>query len=305
MKNVETSNLVLLIKNNLEDAETPVVASAIVNSHLDVGRTAPHFENLKQLLDRCPYPRENEEDAELINRRVSYEELLWNVRASDRELQSRLRQMGALCKDDRWCSVDASYLGTLLEIIILASLENGWRKGKDGIWSIPVRQMCATLQEDGHDGRLVIHCLEQYGTSTTGTGADKGDFYVLNEADVCRYFGIKMLKESATWPLDQFLLEWQESVPEGLQPELAMLKGDGLISKHPLSIKYFPVDELADEPESRFRALFKERARWEWDDLEPYVHGLAAPGQSVEALLLKHARMSQGKPTDPITYSAR
>lgn len=45
--------------------------------------------------------------------------------------------------------------------------------------------------------------------------------------------------------------------------------------------------------------------RWEWDDLRPYVEGLQGPGQTVEGLLLKYARASQARPSDPITYSSR
>ena len=45
--------------------------------------------------------------------------------------------------------------------------------------------------------------------------------------------------------------------------------------------------------------------RWEWEELQPYVQSLRGPGQTAEALLLKYARASQQRPTDPVTYSLR
>ncbi len=53
-------------------------------------------------------------------------------------------------------------------------------------------------------------------------------------------------------------------------------------------------------------ALFvASNCRWKWEELAPYVQSLRGPGQTAEALLLKYARASQQRPTDPVTYSAR
>lgn len=37
----------------------------------------------------------------------------------------------------------------------------------------------------------------------------------------------------------------------------------------------------------------------------PCVQSLRGPGQTAEALLLKYARATQQRPTDPVTYSMR
>ena len=108
-----------------------------------------------------------------------------------------------------------------------------------------------------------------------------------------------------------------------------------------MTLKAFSASSLPRTPAERFAALFRERRRWEFADLEPYLHGievrgpthsalhhpaagglqavlrqkcplvvtkhgtLQAPGQSAEALLLKYARASQQRPTDSVSYSAR
>jgi sister chromatid cohesion protein DCC1 len=97
-------------------------------------------------------------------------------------------------------------------------------------------------------------------------------------------------------------------------PSLEMLRGEarqygggagaaGL--QHPRRIKSFPLSSLPQDAPARFAALFAEQQRWEWEDLSPYVQTLRGPGQTAEALLLKYARGSQQRPTDPVTYSAR
>jgi sister chromatid cohesion protein DCC1 len=101
---------------------------------------------------------------------------------------------------------------------------------------------------------------------------------------------------------------------QGMTPSLGMLAGEARQygggagaagTEQPRRIKRFPVTALPADAPSRFAALFAESVRWEWEELEPYVRGLQGPGQTAEALLLKHARASQQRPTDPVTYSAR
>ena len=97
-------------------------------------------------------------------------------------------------------------------------------------------------------------------------------------------------------------------------PCLEMLRGEALQYgggtgaaglQQPRRIKRFPLGSLPQDAPSRFAALFAEQQRWEWEELVPYVQSLQGPGQTAEALLLKYARASQQRPTDPVTYSAR
>ncbi len=55
-------------------------------------------------------------------------------------------------------------------------------------------------------------------------------------------------------------------------PDLRMLAGEAL--RDNTSIKRYAVSDLPTDAEPRFAALFRERPRWEWADLEPYVQGL-------------------------------
>eukprot|EP00898_Chlorokybus_atmophyticus_P004132 jgi/Chlat1/471/Chrsp103S01072 len=69
-------------------------------------------------------------------------------------------------------------------------------------------------------------------------------------------------------------------------------------------VSLFRERDLPDDPDARFRALFERRARWTAEEIEPFVRRLRAPGQSIESLLLRHARLTQGTGGDAF-YSAR
>ena len=251
--------------------------------------------------------------------------------------------------------MDPDYIGTLLEVIILTAIQHDWSDNGTGStdgnsgWVIPGSKMGTILEEeDGYDPRATLHCLKLFGKPVELVHdkdimeeADGERWYRLDTEAVCRYFGIKLLKErtlpaaslgggppgrarasskkgAEMWKLEEFINAWQAAVPEGMTVNVkTMLQGYALTlsittgpSHHStntttMCIKYFSVKELPKDAERRFKALFEERARWEWGDMEAYVKGLEAPGQSVEALLMKYARASQMKPTDPVTYSAR
>jgi len=60
----------------------------------------------------------------------------------------------------------------------------------------------------------------------------------------------------------------------------------------PPVIWHFPAGELPQEPTARFNKLFSVRVKWTYAEIEPYICDLATPTQSLNALLLKHARVS-------------
>lgn len=64
-------------------------------------------------------------------------------------------------------------------------------------------------------------------------------------------------------------------------------------------------EELPSDARARFQALFRAKTLWLADDLAPYVADAAAPGQTLEALLLRHARAVQPDLSKPPMYGLR
>ncbi|GAB4813586.1 hypothetical protein N2152v2_000632 [Parachlorella kessleri] len=303
-----------LQRNKAAQAHAPVMVTAVASSHWELVRAGPRLQALDALLQEQPYGREAAEGDEAMDlddgarqpcQRYTREELLERVQASSEELDQALRERHALCLDGRYCSVDSEYLGTLLEMLLLTAVQHGWA----GDFVIPARAAGEALKSSGYDPRLTQHCLKVFGSRQGDAAAgiakeaDYEGVWRLDEQAVCRHFAQRLLASQPQWGAEEFLDAWQGSVPESMTPGWEMLRGEALVAGG--RVKRFPVEGLPKDPAGRFAALFAERERWAWEDLEPYIIGLQGPGQTVEGLLLKYARASQPKPTDPMLYSAR
>ena len=102
-----------------------------------------------------------------------------------------------------------------------------------------------------------------------------------------------------------------------------MLRGEALWegTESGQLIKRFRAVDLPTDPAARFDALFRERALWLWDDLEPcvssmavraalcccccYIHTYHLCQGNAEAVLLKYARVVQPHADDPVQYARR
>lgn len=83
----------------------------------------------------------------------------------------------------------------------------------------------------------------------------------------------RLLASNSKWKLQEFLASWQRAVPDGMNPRLQMLGGEAVVDvvgPEPW-LHQFSISSLPRKPEARFAALFKRRAKWEWEDLEPYL----------------------------------
>ena len=270
----------------------------------------------------------------------TWEELLASVQASPEELEAALIERNAVCINGKWRGIDPTHLGTLLELILLTVVEKGW-----SLDAIPAIEAGQALAPHGFSPELTEHCLKIFskpvlpGSKSTSTKAENGavsneedmmeeesgksgksennsGVYAVHAEAVCRHFGLKLLRERHRWEdVNEFEATWRASVPEGMIPSFDLLRGQALVDAEPAGpaggstgvagVQLLSVEDLPRRAAERFKFLFSVRPRWELPALEPYIEGLAGPGETVEALLLKFARVSQQKPTDPVTYSSR
>jgi sister chromatid cohesion protein DCC1 len=320
---VETSNLVLLVAGGGggggggmdagAGAAPAVTVAAVSGSNLELAPAAPRLGALRRLLAAAPYGALTPDGSDGTSvRGAAFAELLAAVPASAAELRAGLEDAGAVRLDGRWHGVDAGYLGTLLELVLLTAVERGWRG------ALPVAAAAEAAAEHGYRPELAAHCLRRFGAPAAGAALESVDLhgdgeqpaaaaYDLAPAAVCRHFGLKLLAERPRWEeRAEFAAAWAAAVPEGMAPELAMLRGEALADAEPgRGLEALPAAGLPEAAAPRFAALFAKRPRWELADLAPYVEDLAGPGQTAEELLLRYARATQARPADPVTYSAR
>lgn len=322
VKSVETTNLVLLVEDSgvsfVEDnreisGETHLEASAIVTSHLELVPIAPKFDSLDKYLADNSIAYENELHIDELSQRLvagkTWDELYNIVPASAEELKRALLARNAIYADGKWRGIDQRLIDHLFELLMLTCTEQGWN-----LSSIPVATAAKHLSEYGYPHQLTRYVIQKFSnppgsiSDATYQKVETIDEGCLNNDAICLYFGIKLLKQKPQWDaLPDFMGAWSDVVPEGLTPAIDLLRGEALIIKSSGSqgIERFSVRDLPPEAPDRFSKLFMKRVRWEYDELEPYIRSLTGPGETVETLLLKYARASQQKPSDPVTYSAR
>lgn len=73
--------------------------------------------------------------------------------------------------------------------------------------------------------------------------------------------------------MDNFMAEWTKKIPDGMQASFDMLEGEVLTEKLGIEtwVYAFSVSSLPSAPTERFSMLFRERPKWEWKDLQPYI----------------------------------
>ena len=158
----------------------------------------------------------------------------------------------------------------------------------------------------------------------------------LDAATVLRHEARKLLQRCPTWPEGSFQEAWRESLARlgvetagagersaavSLDLGTATSGGGALAGLATLllpeqtknrhgerTVVRLDASALPRDPRSRFAALFAAKARWQKEEIAPYLVGAAvAPGAAggMGALLLAHARASQSEPDSPVFFSAR
>eukprot|EP00775_Hariotina_reticulata_P009935 gene9935-10090_t len=334
-----------LQKNTAAKDYPALTATATATAHIELVEVAPNLDQLTQLLGDRPYSLEDEEDEAAIDANgdqmemdnmptpsgtmgcdntsicskrpagcFTTQELLLKVQASETELLSELQRLQAVQFDGFWRLIDQTYLGSLLEMLLVSAQEHGW-----SVQAIPLQQAVSVLRQSGYLPAVVRHCLEVFGQLVPVAQGQADAFdssntsYALNRQQVCLQYARKLLSERSVWPRAEFLAAWSQAVPEWCCPAEQMLLGEALVVQPDAAegyseprIRHFPARLLPGSPQDRFAALFAAQPRWTREQLDPYLAGLRVPGQTVEQLLLKFARASQRSPSDPtIMFVAR
>lgn len=321
IKFVATSNSVFLIppqnlvlqKEAEEDHRQPQTecdrpsagALKLAPGHMELNQIAPKLEKLKSLLSERPY---NEDDmgAEMETRGLyRWEDLLEKIQASEEELRAGLKRLAAVEIEGYWRIVESKFMGCLLDVLILNCVQHDWPLN-----ALKAADILPMLEQDGYSRKIAMHCLEVYGNTIVGS-AEEGQHemsqvWCLNERLVCLHYA-KQLMSAGRWKLDDFMEAWMQNLPSGMQASMEMLKGEALLEKFGLDmwVHPFSVSSLPATPAERFAALFRERPKWQWQDLEPYIRDLQVPGLSVEGLLIKYTRKSQPTADSSPIFSAR
>ncbi|KAJ6792062.1 sister chromatid cohesion protein DCC1 [Iris pallida] len=318
MKFVGTSNSVFLIPpgepkpqnskllpedcegNNLGVVESAASVLKVAPGSMELVQAAPRLDKLKILLNERPYSFQEDlgTDPKGTTGLYSWEDLVELVQASEGELRTGLRSLSAVEIDGYWRIIDGKSMDEVLNMIL-----NNCVLYQCPLNAIGEDHIISVLEADGYSRTIVLHCLDTYGSKVENMG---GCLWCLDERRVCLHVALRVLS-GRKMKLENFMEKWVQSIPASMKADLKMLEGEVLFEKMGVEtwLCAFSVSSLSSVPAERFAALFRERPKWEWKDLEPYIRDLKVPGLSAEALLIKYTRRSQPKADMEAIFSAR
>ncbi|XP_022147138.1 sister chromatid cohesion protein DCC1 [Momordica charantia] len=318
IKYVGTSNSVLLIppSGRLEYYENDLdshgkdssrkVASVIkvAPGIMELVEIAPRIDKLKLLLSEKPYSLADEWESDEVDK---YEKKLYNwddlinkIQASDDEMKAGLQELSAVEIDGYWRVVDEKYMDSILQMLLHNAVLNDW-----SLDALNENEVMKVMEVDGFPEKLVRHCLHVYGDKLDEDEC-KSCLWRLDQKRVCVHFAREVLRKGKM-KLESFMDEWTRKIPLGMRAVFDLLEGEVLTERIGVEtwVRGFRVSSLPSNPAERFSILFKERPKWEWKDLQPYIRDLTVPGLSSEGLLLKYTRRTQPNPNSEPVFSAR
>lgn len=280
-----------------KDSGEMVVASVIklATGNMELVEVSPRLDKLKFLLSENPYgfyeasQMDDSEGGEKSDVGLyRWEDLVDRIQASDMELRSGLEALFAVEINGYWRILDEDYKDGILNMLLHNLVLNDWSfdaLGEDEVVSV--------LVADGFPCQIAKHSLKIFGIKVD-KGIGGSCSWRLDERRVCLHFARRILR-GGKMRLENFMEEWMKKVPEGMQATFDMLEGEVLSEKLGIEtwIYSFSISTLPSNPAERFSMLFKERTKWVWKDLDPYIRDLKVPGLSSEALLLKYTRRTQ------------
>ncbi|XP_068669184.1 uncharacterized protein [Aristolochia californica] len=310
LKFVGNSNSVFLIpptnatigKTSHGNLSTIAPVIKLAPGNMELIHVAPKLDKLRTLLAQNPYRPEEEEqgDEDYQHQKGLYrwEDLTNIIQASDEELKAGLQALSAVKIGGYWRIVDDKSMNQILTLLLHNLVLHDW-----SLTSLKEDEVVDTLMADGFSRVLALHCLETY--AIKDERADES-VWSLDQKKVCIHFARQVLGEGKK-KMESFMDEWTRRIPTGMSATLEMLDGEVLIEKIGVAswIRAFSILSLPSTPAERFAALFTERQKWEWKDLNPYIRDLRVPGLSLEGLLIKYTRRTQPQEDIEPVFSAR
>nr|DAD23534.1 TPA_asm: hypothetical protein HUJ06_024997 [Nelumbo nucifera] len=134
------------------------------------------------------------------------------------------------------------------------------------------------LEAHGFPRMLALHCLEVYGSQVGEGNGSNGRACVLDERWICIHFSRVVLK-GGKMKMESFMDEWMKKIPAGMSASFEMLEGEVLVERLGVEtwIRAFSVSSLPSTPADHFAVLFRERQKWGWKDLQPYIRFARIP----------------------------
>uniref|UniRef100_A0A904A5N5 Sister chromatid cohesion protein DCC1 n=1 Tax=Anopheles quadriannulatus TaxID=34691 RepID=A0A904A5N5_ANOQN len=254
----------------------------IFHDYFELRQVKPKYRKIIDLLRLTRYA--GPENEHLIDRSLlfRFKQLLDTVQCSKDEFQEGLKKYRAIEVDDRVRMLDIEYEYRVLTLLLSVVSENSWEL--DAIdKDVTLEAMQGIIPFEVVDGMFNVY--------TTPSERMPGRFQYREDL-VCAMFAEKILQHGLKFHIDEFLVTWQEALPEGFEANEQYLRGIGIIDREG-SVPCVRGLNEADLPMNllgRLDMLFRTKERWNLEQIEPYIECFATPTVGVTSILAKYTR---------------
>ncbi|KAH9858570.1 sister chromatid cohesion protein Dcc1 [Lenzites betulinus] len=310
VRSVVLSNSVCVVTRDPGDVEADLISEPVedvairdqLSEIIELIPSVPRLHRLNGLLRGHEYD-DGHEDEELMSddddnglrnkAKLTYDEALGTIQASDAELNKGLRDRRVLILKGELRPIAPSYLTTILEALLNTLVSHSLPHT-----DAPLTSLLVALEEDHEVRRDVTHqILGWFGRVDEG---ELGSTWEMDVAAVVREVGLGILRTYKDDPIADttFLEQWRKTVGDTFEDRvsLTLLSGNYLTSTDSLAdppvllLTYYPSSALPVDPGARFSELFLARPRWKTEQITPFLTDIAVDSKERDKLLLKHAR---------------
>ncbi|XP_058067082.1 sister chromatid cohesion protein DCC1 [Anopheles bellator] len=267
--------------DTIDEVERRDVAK-IFHDYFELRQVRPKYRKIIDLLRLTRYA--GPENEHLIDRSLlfRFNQLLDTVQCSKDEFQEGLRKYRAIEVEERIRMLDIEYEYRVVTLLLALISENSWQPDEIDK-EVTFESMQGIVPYEVVDGIFDIY------TTPSERVAER---FCYREGLVCALFAEKILQHGLKFHIDEFLVTWQESLPEGFEVDEKYLRGIGIVDREGAVPCVRGLNE-ADLPMNllvRLSTLFRTKERWNLEQIEPFIECFATPTVGVTSLLAKYTR---------------
>ncbi|XP_058117046.1 sister chromatid cohesion protein DCC1 [Anopheles ziemanni] len=254
----------------------------VFHDYFELRQVKPKYRKIIDLLRLTRYA--GPENEHLIDRSLLFRfgQLLDTVQCSKEEFHEGLKKYRAIEVEDRVRMLDIEYEYRVLTLLLGVILENSWEL--DAIdKDTTLEAMQGIIPYEIVNGTFDVYTIPS---------ERMPDRWQYREDMVCALFAEKILQNGLKFHIDEFLVTWQEALPDGFEVSEKYLRGIGIVDREGNVPCVRGLNE-ADLPMNllvRLNTLFRTKERWNLEQIEPYIECFATPTVGVTSILAKYTR---------------
>lgn len=197
--------------------ETKIVKS-IFHEYFECREVKPRFRKLGDLLQLTRYAGPELEHVVMRSNLFTFDQLLDTTQCSRKEFEMGLDSFRAFEYEGRMRIFDVEYEFRLLSLLLGVFTENSWAMDE-----VDRQITLESISETIAPTEIVQKLFDLYTKPSEQGSSSSRCLYRYREDLVCRLIALNILQQGTKFRLDEFMENWQMSLPEGFQVQVSRL----------------------------------------------------------------------------------